>query len=357
MDHKFPYADIQDQQYFSNDGGKCIQCGSGIPEPGYPNKLCAGCRETYIRYPVPKWIWAFGAGILVLVVFGFFRSARFLGHARHMARAEKAMEAHKYVTAAKELEQVLAKFPDRVDANTMMFIASVYNHDMEHMQVAYDKIRGKELSDNKLLHEADEAMTYAAQLYDLDTAFLSRFNLLADDSMAGMQRLIAEVDTNAVMENKPAAYLLIANQLFDYKAYGLCDTLIRKVMAEQENNFAAKSLQAALWRNQGQSVKAMALLGQMLQQNREDVYVLAQMSRTELKQFHDKNAMDFARQAMAIDPHNSVSMEAWAMAEFYAGKKDQSLKLLTEIRQQEVPGDSIVSVRLRDVITGKESFR
>ncbi len=337
----------------------CVHCGQHPPEGSSLTPLCAACRQALIKYPIPKWIWAFAAGVLVLMVVGFIRMPSFYTQVSEMARAEKAMDQRNYVTAIRALDKVLAKSPDRLEANGYMLIASAYNHDLLRMQAAYKQVEGRDMKDAALLARMEEAMRYVAQVVNVDSAFYAQYELAVRDSVAGMTRLAAEVDTNNTFEHKAAAYLVVANALFDYKAYALCEPLLKKILDEQPDNYGAMGLLVALKRNTGYFDEAMTLSEKMLELNHEDVQVFAQMCRIALKRGRDKQAADLAQKAMTLESSNTAAMEAQAMVDFYAGQKQKSIAMLQKIKkvEQYVDGDSTISVRLNKLIEGKEKFR
>src|ERR1700748_1128090 len=94
----------------------CANCKIEPSLPGYPTPLCATCRNSFIKYPIPKWIYAFGAGILVVMIIALVRVPPYLSVAINLGKAQNAINARKYKTAEKALDKVLAKVPDNTEA-------------------------------------------------------------------------------------------------------------------------------------------------------------------------------------------------------------------------------------------------
>ncbi len=334
----------------------CANCGRNAYGEEFRNHICPECRASFIKYPIPKWIWAFAAAILVVMVFGFTRMQEFYSHAVHMARAEKAMEQHKYVTAKKELEFVLAKFPDRLEANADMLIACAYNHNLERMGKAYDKISQSEFKDQDLLEKVQAAMDYVVMLADVDTALNPHLERIDKDSTAELDRFIAELDSTDY-HNKEFAYMVIANRFYDLDNYGRCEELLRKILDRHPDFYSASVLLMAVKRSTGKFDDAANIGKALLDRNQEDVVAMSQMAKVELKRKNDGKAAEWAAKAIKIE-RNTASMEAQAMVDFYSGHKSESQHLLADIQKKEITeGDSIISVRLKNLFSGKEKFR
>src|SRR5438876_7536287 len=89
----------------------CANCGNPAVLNEYPTKLCTECREQFIRYPVPKWLWLFAGAIGVIVLFSLFTLPRSISVGVALEKGKKAERQHRYVTAQKEFEKVLEKVP------------------------------------------------------------------------------------------------------------------------------------------------------------------------------------------------------------------------------------------------------
>jgi len=334
----------------------CVSCKLEQPLDGNPNLLCSNCRQNFINYPIPRWIWAFGAGVLIVMSIAAFRMPAYLSAAIHLAKAEKAMDQKLFWTAQKELRQMEYLVPDNLIMNSKLFISACYNHDLLVLEQAYSKIVDKKFEDDELYNEVEKAFAFVNNSFPADTIIpkkveLYRFNkdslskLSVDLFQAGGQDMIS-------------GQTVIANALYDLADYDASDKILERVLTMDSNNYTALSLLSAVKRNKGQYDKAISFCDKMLDLNREDVMALNQKARVELKRHKDNEALKYAQQAMAIDPNHLFSMEAKAMTDYFFGRKSESIKLLAKIKQGEsFQGDSSISRRLEPILNGSVKYR
>ncbi|MGM9478212.1 tetratricopeptide repeat protein [Pedobacter sp. GSP4] len=328
----------------------CANCQLNVYEPGHAINLCSDCRQGLIKYPIPKWIKFFAAGVVAVMVISLVRTQKYISAAIHLGKAENAIEQKHYITAQQELVLVLNKFPNDMTANGYMMIASAYNFDYNAYGIAYDRIADKKTEDEDFLNQVDEASAYIVQTFPKDTVLYKRISAVAKDK----DKLIALADSTDEIVLKTR----IASLLYDFKDYDRVENIINGVLKVDPNFYQALSLMSAVKRNTAKYDKALAFCDLMLQMNAEDIYAISQKARIELKRKHDKDAAAYAEKALALNPENDSAIEAKAMVDYFAGKKKESLASLAKIKNHEaVSGDSTVSTRLAAIINGSEIYR
>src|ERR1700743_212569 len=103
-------------------GRVCANCSQPAMEGDHPTPLCSECREHFTRLSIPLWIKLFAGGVALVLIFSLSSLPRTLSLGIHLRRGEKAMTQHRYATAEKELNKVLDKVPDNVEANGNLLI-------------------------------------------------------------------------------------------------------------------------------------------------------------------------------------------------------------------------------------------
>jgi len=328
----------------------CVNCQLNVYQPGHAINLCSDCRQSLIKFPVPRWIKFFAIGIIAVMVTSLIRTKRYISAAIHLGKAENAIDQKHFVTAQQELALVLNKFPDDMAANGYMMIASAYNLDFESYGAAYSRIADKKTDDESLLSRVDAASAYIDQNFPKDTLMYKRIVAAANNK----EKLLALTDSTQEIALKTH----IANFLYELKDYERVESIINKVLAVDSNFYQAISLMSAVKRNTAKYDDALAYCDRLLSLNAEDVYALSQKARIELKRKHDKDAAIYAAKAMELSPDNNSAIEAKAMVEYFAGKKKESLASLAKIKAHEAEsGDSTISKRLTLIINGSEIYR
>jgi len=328
----------------------CANCQLNVYEAGHAINLCSDCRQSLIKYPVPKWIKFFAFGILAVMVVSLVRTQLYISAAVHLGKAENAIDQKHFVTAQQELALVINKFPDDLTANGYMMIASAYNLDFASYATAYGRIANKKTEDESFLNRVDAASAYIDQNFPKDTLMYKRIVAAANNK----ERLLALTDSTKEIALKTH----IANYLYEMKDYERVESIINNVLAVDSGFYQALSLMSAVKRNTGKYDEAIAFCDRLLNINAQDVYAFSQKARIELKRKHDKEAAVFAAKAIELDPDNDSAIEAKAMVDYFAGKKKESFASLAKIRSHEISkGDSTISKRLIPIINGSEIYR
>ncbi len=333
----------------------CTNCKSKSIEEGFPTKLCADCREYFIKYPIPKWIWLFSTIILLIMAVGVFRMPKYISAAYHLSKAEKAVDKKAYLTAQRELLLVLEKFPDNLDANANLLIASAHNHNYVLSNVAYQNIAEKEIKDNDLFKNIQNSMELLNADFPADTALYRRIKI-NKDSTENMMRIYDHLAYKNNIDQYIAG-VYIADMLYDRKLYDEADKLLSKVLLTNQNYYPALGLLIGVKRNLKQYDEAIEICNRILAENSEDVSVIAQKSRTELKRSNDTKAAEYAAEAMNLNPDDIYAMESQALVDYYANRKTEYKKLITKIKIAEQGGDPIISNRIEQIILGKVTYR
>jgi len=339
----------------SVDDGLCKNCKTNPRTAGnHAFQLCQDCRLQLIRFPIPKWIWAFAGGVLLIMIAGLLRMPKYLSASIHLARGEKAMADHRYLTAEHELKKVAALFPARTDINGKLLIATAYNYDVTQYAQLVAKLEGQTIEDGELLEQMNTASQLIMQHFPQDTSLYARIEKVKNDpdSLEYIYFSLAGKDDAAV-----AGYIA-ADHMYEMKLYRRSDSLLALVLQQNPSLYAAQGLRIATKRSLGDYETSLALCDELLKINKENLPIISAKARTELKRKNDRQARKYAYEAMAIDAHNISSLEAMAMCEFFAGKKDESNELLAEIRRSEQEsGDTSISERLSKILSGQEIYR
>lgn len=356
MTEMFPPDSHPGEALNPNPGNLCGSCNVRPVQTEYPTLLCYECREQYVRYPIPKWIWLFGAGILLVMIISFTTVPRYFNAAIHQGRGKKAMDAHKYVTAKREFMEVRTLVPDDKTNNARLLMAACYDMDIPLAFQVYEKLKGEKFEDMTLFGKVEDAMNFFFESIGQDTVIYARVTAAASDSVPGLMRYAASLDSLPEQEQAKAR-LMVANRLYELDALDATEAELKKIFEISPASYLGLFLKASVKKQQGKYDEALAVCDQILERNREDVRAISQKARIEMKRRDYTKAAVYVNQADRIDPASTYTEEAKALLAFFTGKKNESLKLLAAIREQEqIDGDTSISTRIEDVITGKKPY-
>lgn len=334
----------------------CPYCRTNDYVEGYPTALCEQCRQGFIEHPVPRWLWVFGIGILIVMIAGSFGMPAYLAANVGIERADRAMADHRYLSAQRTLWGLRTDFPDNIEVNGRLFVTGVRNWDQLLIAEMYGKIIGRFVDDDALYTRVTNAMGEIDATISVDSVLVDMIEARKHD-VVGLYGLFLQRDSidgvNHVLEGT-----MIATKVYDRGDYDVCERILQRVLERDSTYYGACTLMAAVKRNLSKCTEGLALCDRMLERNREDVGVIAQKARISLRCFDDLSAVIYAREAMETDSGSVLAWEAQAMADFFNDRKERSRTLLNHIRERErATGDSTISTRLAAIIDGTVYYR
>ncbi len=330
----------------------CAHCGQLLTISPYKTPLCEACRNNYIRFPIPLWIKAFGAGILLVVLYGLISFPKHIQTGIHYKRAIKAAEDHRYTTAQKEMAYVVAKEPNYLEAQCYLLIDAVHNADLATITDMYKRISEKKIEDNQLFNETQFAISQAENYYPSDSlnAFLEKKGEMLD----GLQ----EADLDSFLSRQSGDFIvrtMLASKFFDAKKYMAADSILNAVLKDDPEYEPALSMKPPLKREMLQFDSSYYYADQMIAANKENMFAYASKVRTMLKQKRDDEAMVLAKSCYQQDPHNGYTLSTLALAYHFKGDSKNRDVILLEAAKDTSTSNHMQYVK--DVISGKELFR
>jgi hypothetical protein len=142
----------------------CKNCGEAAAEGGYKQLLCASCRDTFARRPLPSWIRGSSVAISLVVLFALARFPLALKADLAFERGNRASAAGNYRLATAEYGIAAAQYPDSLRILPLLAIASYRAGDWEVTAASLRKLSGRELTPgeaaelNQIVHEMDQKM-------------------------------------------------------------------------------------------------------------------------------------------------------------------------------------------------------
>lgn len=295
----------------------CINCGSTDVLSDVPNALCADCRQSFIKYPFPLWIKAFGIGIAVVVLFSLFSFFESLQTGIHLERGLRAEKDHRYQSAQHEFEYVLKKVPNHVEAKAHLLMSSFYNNDMATFAAMANKLEGDKFEDNELFANAERVFSEATLHYPSDslTAVYQQVKDLPEDKKANAVEAYANQHPLEVL-----AAVQAASYYVDEKMFGKADSILLGVLERQPLYSPALTTLVASKRYQKDFTSAQRYIDELLAINKENVYAISSKARIMLMMHKDEEAVRLAEQAYQIDKDDGFNTATRALAYHYSKK-------------------------------------
>ena len=327
----------------------CRNCAAEIPAIEGKIPLCNSCRSMFIHYPIPKWIKAFGAGILLVLAFSLASLPGQIKTGIHLQKGIKAASDHRYATAQKELQQVVNKEPHYTEAQCRLLIAAFYNADFETVFSSYKNLENEEIKDKELFQDVTQVLTHMGTLVPTDS-----FSLMLDNKH---QALTQSDYQDYFARNAHDAYAMTryASLLYDQKNFAGTDSILNIVLKDNPSHYSALAMKIPLKRDEQQFDSSYYFINQLLALNKEDNFAMASKARTLLKQHKDNEAFEAARQSLDFSPASSYGLATMALIYHYRNDIPKRDALMTRAKKDSSLMESFDYVS--NIVSGKEKFR
>jgi len=330
----------------------CINCGSAAVLHDYPTPLCSECREKLIRFPIPKWMWAFAGAIVVALLYAVITFPKTIRIGVAYERGTNAEEEHRYVTAQHEFEKVVASVPDYLEGQGHLMIAASHNVDAVAFEKAYHALENKNIANSYLLgqlnHAVNKMESYAPadSLRELFASYASSQNGMPESTLL---KLLYTTGNDIYVQN---AY---ASTLYNREEYHMCDSVIHHVLAKEPDNLISLHLIISSKRRAEKLDSALFYCEKALSQNKEDVFAIASIARTYLQMKKDREALNVAHRAYALANQDGFTLATLALAYHFNNDTKSRDQVI-----QKYAGDSSTGYFMKyvvDVVNNKEKFR
>ncbi|MFB9842659.1 tetratricopeptide repeat protein [Mucilaginibacter ginsenosidivorans] len=302
----------------------CIACGNPEILEGYPNKLCAECRDKLIKFPIPVWVKLFGAAIAVLSLMSLFWSGGDFGAALALKRAEHAEENKNYLTEKHELEKAEKTVPNSIGILSHLAIADFYNLEYASMDSVLKKIQNRTFEDTALLGKVNDLLENVKSYYpsaSFDTAFSAYKKSVIPDS--ALERYVDKSPGDTY------AMYLLASSYSDKEQYGKTDTAVSKILAIDPNFMPAICMKCMVKRELSQFDSSFYYCDKLLAINHQSTYAMSAKARTFIKSGKNAEGLKLAKQVDDLskdDPYNVTTLAiAYHFNKDYK-KRDQLIK-------------------------------
>lgn len=244
----------------------CVNCGNPAVLKEYPTKLCSECREKFIRFPVPKWLWAFAGALGLLLVFSLFSLPENIAAGIALEKGKKAEKRHLYVTAQREFKKVIEKEPSYVEAQSHLMKAAFYNLDFGTFGMALKSLEKKDIEDRELFSELDQLVVKSGNYFPKDSLqqLTNRYDSLKTDLPDNvLLAYIIEHDTDVY------AKFMYTSRLYDKKNYAVCDSISYKILETDPSFIPTLSLLTSSERETGNYPASVKYCERLLDINSE----------------------------------------------------------------------------------------
>jgi tetratricopeptide (TPR) repeat protein len=346
MEENF-HADLYPVQEENNN---CIKCNSPDILTGYPNKLCADCRTSLIKFPIPMWVKLFGAGVLMVMIIAMIWLPENFRAALDLAKAEKAEAKREYFTEQQSLEKALKIAPNSEEILLHLAIASFYNGDFNTLFDCTNKLSGKKMQDTALVNRVNVVMS-ETESYMPDSNFNKAFEKYKNIT-------IPDTAYKSYLAKHPGDVYVtfsLASSYSDKENYPAADSMLTKVLNMDPVHIPALNAITMVKREQGQTDASIKYCDILLGMNHQNLYALSSKARSLIKSKKNTEGLAMAKQVYALDKKNAYNTSTLALAYHFNNdfkKRDEMVALAHR--------DTVSAMYLKyvqDVISNKVKYQ
>lgn len=326
-------AGIQNYYEQFETSNRCQYCGQrNIDRSVNPDSvICAECRESLIRYPIPKKIYAMLALIFVLVVVGLLQFPGGLNSYKTFFTAD-ARAADGYSSSALvDLDELMADYPDSDKIPLKMLdISMQYGYYDYAAYIINTYIVGKELSDyeyDKVTHYSDSLNSY----YDTQDAVGALIEELSDDPQIQTNGRLKEGLENLLSD--PSYDKALLYYYIGYIASPDVHTAVEyfKLCYELDKDYSEAGAQIGnYYRRYGSLEDARAVLEPLYNRHKEDSSVLRSMAILEMLEGNTDNGLTLAKEAYDFSPEGEYVVDTYIVALAANNRTDEAQEIFAQ---------------------------
>lgn len=328
----------------------CISCGSPDILPGYPNKLCAACRNKFIKLNVPLWIKLFGAGIAVIMLISIIWLPGNLKAALALARGEKAELSRNYITEQNELEKAKKSVPQSVDILSHLVIAGFNNGDFKTVLSSLNDLENRTIDDSALVSKLNDIAARTKDYFPSDslTKVLDVYkNKSVPDTV--YQRYLRKSPMDVF------ALISLASAYAGEEKYKSCDSILSTILVIDHAYAPALNLKTMVKRELNDPDSSIYYCDQTLEINHQALYALSSKSRTLLKTGKNQEGLKLAEECYDLDKSMSYNLATLAIA-YHLNKDYKHRDAIIAVAAKDSDSESYMKYA-KDIISNKVKFQ
>jgi hypothetical protein len=138
--------------------GVCAQCRIQPSQPEYAAPLCITCREGLINFPIPVWVRALGALVVLVMAFSLVTYPGALQAGVAFERGQKAEKAGDFARAVAEYRRAVKRYPDSTGPLVRLTVAEYRAGNLKETVALLDRLQNRDLGSEEAVNELSGIM-------------------------------------------------------------------------------------------------------------------------------------------------------------------------------------------------------
>lgn len=276
---------------------------------------------------MPKKLIAVSAALLIFCILIF---PSVIKAAIDCDRGRRAQQEGMHMTAIKEYERALERFPDSAAIIARLAVSYFHNEKIDKCRELLQRIAGRRLP-AKLAGQVNDIVRKMDEMYYESGELLEALRLYGQEELERTaSRLEAHLDKN---KNDVMGIFHLANISFDMGKYNTAEMLYTRALGLQPEFHSANLNLAAVYRVTGNYEKSEECCQKVLGTNKEYPQAFIALSRLELQRGDYRLALEYAKKAYDLDNTDMQAAANLCIAYHYNGMAADRDKLYEALAQ------------------------
>lgn len=294
------------------------------------SQLCSSCREKYIKYPIPKGVFAFLAVVLVLVIFGSLNYFSVLKDYKNLKEAEKFFESRNYLQASKIFSNLKVNYQNSEKINEKLFISSVKSGNNQLAINTYNDSFADKKVPQDVYNSIDRYYKFIDVFFETENKLIEITKDLKEEEIDNkIEELFNSDKSNYIVEYYLALRKYIA------KKYDKSAELLESSYSKNNDFVLAIDSLSKTYRRLKMYDKAIECSEKALNYNKDDVFALDSLSVIDMLKNNNSEALIKATMAYDLDKYQPYVSETYAVALYVNSKKEDAIKVINELKNRE----------------------
>lgn len=257
-------------------------------------KIREKCRNSFFKIPVPLWIKAAVLLSMAVIIYSHTVLPSALKTGIAYERGNTAQKEKRHITAIREYETVIKRYPDFTPVLARLAISYFYSERIGECRELLEKMADREAPDG-LAEEVNGIVKKLNDMYFESNELSEAFKLYGGEEL---EKTSVKLETYLEKHSSDVLGMLyLANTYFDIGRYNEAIELYRKAIGLQPEFSSAYLNLAAVYRETEEYDKAVESCQRVLELNEEHPQAYVSLARIEFERHRDSMGLDYAEKA------------------------------------------------------------
>lgn len=293
-------------------------------------KLRDNSRKMFNGRQVPSWVKAAVFLLIAVLLYSFTVLPSAIKTGIAYERGNKAQREKRHITAIREYEKVVKRYPDFTPVLARLAVSYFYSERINECSRLLERIADREVT-GSLAEEVNGIVGKLSVMYFENNGLKEALRLYGQEELEKTAVKLTEYLRSN--NGDVLGMLYLANIYFDIGRYNEAEGLYRSATDRQPEFASAYLNLAALYRETGEYDKAAENCRKVLEFNAEHPQAYMSLSRLELARHRSGEGLEYAEKAYEYGGEDINAAANLCLAYHYNGMREERDRLFEQLKQ------------------------